>query len=159
MFLSHPVSFEVRNKVRYVCSLCKQEILPPCDLDFIGDVSNRGGGEKKRRREWRREGEKACSFRSSRLTNGADAHLCPAPFAFFPPPPFFFSSSSYLSLSPSSCQVLRPLLVACSRTFAFVPRVPLYYTHILGFIDSDLPPPPSRLPLAVASNRTRGKIL
>lgn len=77
-----------------MCSLCKQEILPPCDLDFIGEVSNRPW-----LRGWRRSGEEveegeACSFRSSRLTNGADTHLCPALFAFSS----FFSS--YLSLFP-----------------------------------------------------------
>lgn len=77
-----------------MCSLCKQEILPPCDLDFIGDVSNRPW-----LRGWRRSGEEveegeACSFRSSRLTNGADTHLCPALF------PFSSFFSSYLSLFP-----------------------------------------------------------
>lgn len=159
MFLSHPVSFEVRNKVRYVCSLCKQEILPPCDLDFIGDVSNRGGGEKKRRREWRREGEKACSFRSSRLTNGADAHLCPAPFAFFPPPPFFF----LLPLTcPSPPLPARFYVLSSWHAVARSPSCLAYPYTIHTFSDSSIPispPPPSRLPLAVASNRTRGKIL
>lgn len=46
------------NKVRYVCSLCKQEILPPCDLDFIGDVSNRPWS-----RGWREEAEKRAEER------------------------------------------------------------------------------------------------
>lgn len=128
-----------------MCSLCKQEILPPCDLDFIGDVSNRGGGEKKRRREWRREGEKACSFRSSRLTNGADAHLCPAPFAFFPPPSLFF----FFFLLPVPLPLFLPGSTSSPRGMQShvrlrASRTPILYTHSrIHRFRSPPPPPPA----------------
>lgn len=119
------------NKVCYVCSLCKQEILPPCDLDFIGDVSNRPW-----LRGWRRSGEEveegeACSFRSSRLTNGADTHLCPALFAFSS----FFSS--YLSLFPFFLPRFTSFPTSMQSHVCLRASRPIHTKHLdFGFIHS-----------------------
>ena len=63
--------------VRYdVCSLYKQEILSPCDLDFTGIfqiVVTYGDVDWKKCRRVRR----------TRVTNEADTHLCPALFCLF----------------------------------------------------------------------------
>lgn len=78
-----------------VCNLYKQEILSPCDLDFIGILQIVVAYGDVDWKKWRR-------VRRTRVTNEADTHLCPALFWLF----LFFSLPVPLSLLPATFYIL-----------------------------------------------------